>query len=676
MVDIEVVDTTILGTDLAGNTAAIETSGWDRLADVGDLPDSAVGRDGSGSGGAAVAGRVNTLSFPWVHTWVWKLEDGRRTFETKLTDDRIDRRLEPGTYRFTFDSEIQVRIEFDGRARITRQPDQTVTVSFPQPTLVRIAFRSFVDAPKHTVTVPRTATGVARALESFAVARHWNGPDLASPLERGHPPRIRFGDETDIPAAVRESIGETGIELRVPDRLDALIPLASLAFYLGATVTVTDEDGVALRAQSVDFERALSPFPGLQHEVAAMLERIVSLDNLLRFSTQDTDLAELDEFATLDLDVGHLYEADLDERLQAYLDPDLAYDRLETVLPQWHYTMYVEPTFDRVPSLPALANRLARIYLPSAVDEAGRVGPTPGNSAYGANGDSGPFTGWLAQGTPIGPFLSRPAAYENRTGYLNDQTPDRVALVATDDRWADAVEIAREAYRGRPAYPANVDVYEAATVAELRSVLEDGGIFVHYVGEVDGEAFVCTDGTLATEEMACAGRTVLLDAPNSLPAAAALVDRGSVTVLAQRGEDRLGAEVRRTVLKLLGDGMAVDHAVRFARRYLGTSDDLVTVGDGLSQVGNAPNVYALVYRLEALGDGTFSLSGDVQYPDVGAMWTPGFPGAKANIAGNSGDLVVDASDLRTLVSNESPAVIVYEGECYFTDDLEPFYPAA
>ncbi|MFC3959534.1 capsule biosynthesis GfcC family protein [Halovivax cerinus] len=667
MVDLDIVDTTIRATDAVGNVATVETNGWDRQADGDGLSEPV---------DLTVSGRVNGLSLPVVNAWVWTLRDGHKSFETQLSNDRTEIQLEAGLYHLIFETAIQILIEFDGTATLTRGADHSVDVSFPHPTAVTVGFRSYTDAPTHTVTIPRTATGVARALESFAVARRTTDPELASPLGRGHPPRIRFGDETDVPEAVRESIGQTGIELRVPDRLDALIPLASLAFYLGATVTVTDRDGATLRAPSVDLERELSPLPALQHEAADLLERIVFLDNLGRWATQDANLAELEAFETLGPDVTELQGMDMDERIAVYLDPDLAYDRLEPVLPPWHYTMYVEPTFDNVPSLPFFANRLARVYLSDAADGADRVGPTPGDPTAGADGYTRPFTGWLAPGSPAGPFLSRPAAYKNRFRYAKEQIPERVALVVTDDRRSDAAEAALEAYRHRPAYPTDVEFYEAATVAELRSVLEAGGEFVHYVGEVDGEAFVCTDGRLAIEETACAGRAVLLDAPTSLLAAAALVDQGAVAVVAQRGQERLEPETRRTLLELLGEGMAVDHVVQLARLYLGASDGLLTVGDGLCQVGNPSEMYVLVYRLTSLGDGNFLFSGDIQYPDFGVLWSPDFPESGANLVGNPGDQVIDASDLRTLVSAATPAVVVYEGECYFTDDLEPFYPAA
>ncbi|WP_247729993.1 hypothetical protein [Halovivax limisalsi] len=666
MVDIDVVDTAIRATDAAGNRATVDTSGWDRLDDAADLAEPVDTR---------VTGRANELSFPWVHTWVWTLDDGQRTFLTKLTDERTERQLDPGAYHVTFDDAIQVVIEFDGEATISRRADRTVTVSFPQPTVVTIGFRSLVDVPEHTVTVPRTPEGVGRALSSFAVARRVDGASLSSPIGRGHPPRIRFGDGTDIPEAVRSSMGETGVELRVPDRLDVMFPLASLAFYLGASVTVTDGDDAVLRVPSVGVDRRLGPTAQFQHEAAALLQRVVSLDTLVHLAAQQADLAELHAFETLDLDVEHLNDASLAERLGLYLDPDLAYDRLEPVLPPWHYTMYVDPSDEHVPSLSSLAHRLARIYLPSAVEGTGRVGPTPGG-VPDHDGDSGQFTGWLGPGEPTGPFLSRPAAYENRAAYVDDRSTGRVALVVTDDRRSAVVEAASEVYRDRAAYPTEVDVYERATVADLREAVETRREFVHYVGELDGSAFACADGTLSPAAVNWLGRTVLLDAPNSLPAAAALVDRGAVAAIALRGDDVLAPDARRLLLELLGGGMAVDHAVRFVRRYLGATDDLVAVGDGLCQVGHTTDLYVLAYRIDDRGDGTFSLAGDAHYPDAGLLWSPDFEGAQANLVGNPGDVVVDASDLRTLVADSSPAVIVYDGECYWTDDLEPFYPAA
>ncbi|MFC3959538.1 hypothetical protein [Halovivax cerinus] len=666
MVDIDVVDTAIRATDAAGNEATVDTSGWDRLDDESALSEPVDTR---------ISGRANELSFPWVHTWVWNLDDGRRTFCTKLTDERTERRLEPGAYQLTFDDAIQVVIEFDGDATIERRADRRATVSFPQPTVVTIGFRSLVDIPEHTVTVPRTPAGVGRALSSFAVARRDDGPGIASPIGRGHPPRIRFGAETEIPDAVRESMGETGVELWVPDRLDALVPLTSLAFYLGASVTVADRDDVALRIPSVDIDRRFRPAPALQHEAADVLRRVVSLDTLVRLAAQQANLAELEAFERLALDVDRLYESDLAERLETYLDPDLAYDRLEPALPPWHYTMYVEPTYEHVPPLSSFAHRLARVYLPSAADGIDSVGPIPGERPD-PDGGSGQFTGWLGQGEPSGPFLSRPAAYENRTAYVDERGSDRSVLVVADDRRSAVVETARDVYRDRSAYPAEVDVCENATVDDLRAAVEPRREFVHYVGELDGSAFVCADGTVSPTDSKWGGRAVLLDVPDSLSAATELVDRGAVAAVALRGDDELEADARRLLLELLGGGMAIDHAVRFVRRYLGATDELVVVGDGLCRVGHATDLYVLAYRLTARGDGTFSLAGDAQYPDAGVLWSPDFPEATATLVGNPGDVVVDASDLRTLVADSSPAVIVYDGECYWTDDLEPFYPAA
>lgn len=127
-----------------------------------------------------------------------------------------------------------VNIHIDGAVEFTTRPFGSLVMSFPHPTRVTFGFRTMVDYPSHELTIEPTVDGIATGISHLPVALKTTGADRVCRNYRGYPPRLTVGEETTVPKAVRESTPETGIELFVPESVDALFAGASLAYFVGA----------------------------------------------------------------------------------------------------------------------------------------------------------------------------------------------------------------------------------------------------------------------------------------------------------------------------------------------------------------------------------------------------------------------------------------------------------
>ncbi|MEF8842851.1 MAG: hypothetical protein V5A62_14705 [Haloarculaceae archaeon] len=439
------------------------------------------------------------------------------------------------------------------------------------------------------VRVPLSPDGVATAVTYAASACATTGPERSDPVNRDHPPLLRFGEER-VPAAIAERTPDTGIGLRVPADYGALYATAPLAYYLGATVTA-DEDATAARLTApTNVDHRLPADGGLARRAADLIRSVFYLDCLARGS--DGSGAPGDVGRKLDLEA--YAERPMAGRLATVLGGVL--DGLEGRLPDWQLSTYVEPDPYHARALPHLLDAMSLIYPPSAseLDGKGLLKHSLDDFFRGEvatadrlDPDLGPghAHAWLADGIPITASKTTVRAYENRLRHrsrASDADGLRIDVVINDREMRSEAAVA-DIYRRRAAdLPVEVAVHESLTRRELRDVFESSTDFVHYVGHCEVEGLRCPDGHLPTRTVDVGARTFFLNACGSYAEGLSLVENGAVAggVTLTRVLDEQAATVGTGFARLLVRGVGFERALSLARRQIMMGSDYAVVGDG------------------------------------------------------------------------------------------------
>lgn len=666
VIDVGVSGTTIRVVDLADNAVQVDTVGWDTPAPALDLSrvPQALQR--------TVSGRVTELDLPDVNVLVREIDDDGTIVplgDFRYGDDPMD--VPAGRHYCNVQSNPLVIVRFDRAARLDRRGDRRVRLSFDRPTPVTLGFRSYVNYPEHTVTVPPTAAGVATAVTHLSAALGGTGVPAESPGNRVHPPLIEFGDAVEIPEAVAGARHETGIELVVPDRIAPVLPAAPLAYYLGATLRTAERDRPVLRAPAVGVEHAFEPLPGFQDMAARLLRHTLYLDILVRTRFRDSRLAEWDDLDWLDLDVERLNAATSAERLRAYLD--LPADRVEAALPNWNLRYYVEPAIEHARLLPFALDDVAQVFLHDPDGEAGAPEPPrPGPAAAFT-----PQIGWLGADPPPQAFRARLPAYEHELEFTGRGVTNARVLAVDPDRSVDAeVTAGRFEAVGPAEFP--VELERAPDRAAVREAVSTPADFLHAVGDHAG-GLPTADGRIALEDLPdVAVRLAFLDGPDSTAVGEGLVERGSVAAVVRdpaRG-DGLSAAARRTFVELLAGGFPLNYARQLVERYAEGPSDLAVVGDGLARIGGSTSgMYGFLHEVEPDGEGSFAVTDFAFMEQAGFYWLPDVPEAPSSLMGRTSRSTTDAAGLGEMLSKTDDPLL-YEGRIRWPGPDDLFYPLA
>jgi hypothetical protein len=687
-------------TDAAKNTVVVGTEGWSPTPEGPSLTDalSVVGR-GTSTVEHTLSGTVETIRLPPVVVKAVPLADGG--IRQLLPSETTTLGAEP--YVLYADANVRLFVRFDGPATGRFADDEggsgRYVIEFPERTAVSIGFETLDDVVEDTVTVPETTEGVATALTVLSAANGTTSPDRTWPTTRDEPPRIEFGDRTEVPAAVVDDRPDTGIELVVPDDLRYLFTGSSLAHYLGAEVSVEPGTEPALRVG--DRVESLGEFPTYQRRTAETLARCFYLDCVARGAgPHGGRLTVADTFDELGLDADRLYEAPLAERVDTYLDVE--FQRVRDQFPDWHLSMYVDPTFDHVSTLSHLLQQLPHFFLPeshdltetewlelSSNDTFARDPPDrdPNPDALRrvtrevSNVDlvqpelgEGREHGWLADDVPIEVFKTFPEAYENRRKYLAREGSElTVAAVLNNANMRTEHDHAIEHYELR-ADELNIDITirENISVAELARTFESTHDLVHFIGHRESAGLECADGYLSTDSLAASNaRTFFLNACGSYPEGEALIRKGSIAggVTFESVLDSEAARVGTTFARLMVLGFSVKRGLDYARRQLLMPKDYAVVGDGTHVLAQSD---ALVPPMRWLfrDDDEFRILVDNYEPWAhgGYMQSGLTGGERRHLLGRERVYTVDWAGLREYLDT-AQAPIVYEEQLWWPDEL-------
>ncbi|WP_435154694.1 hypothetical protein [Haladaptatus sp. DFWS20] len=655
-----------------------------------------------------VAGYASKLRFPPSLITITDVGSGERHHHGSDTEVL---ELPEGEYLANVHGNIKTYFRFSGPATVQKTSDfDALIIAFDDKIPITLGFRSHHEIPVDTITVPPTTDGLATAISYASSSHKTTGPDRSFPTLRSHPPRFEVGEELDIPKEVRQNKKDVGIEIRVPDDFDTLFVTAPLAYYLQANVTVENRARPVLRAPGVNFTYTFSSLPQYQHEVADMLRRMFFLDCLVRNGGPHRwNLAEMPLLDEVDIDPKSTYEATPAEQLLAY---DLCeFERIDDEFPDWHLSMYVEPTLESVSTLPHLLSSLSLIYLPessnlnrnelldASLGDFYRNRPSESSNPQRAVASGGTYRairaegvnsverikptlhrgrvhGWLADGVPIDVFKAEASAYENRFKYFDrDSDEIEVALVLNDDEMGDEHADAANIYRDRAKdLPIEVTIHEHLTCDELTDVLETPCDYVHYIGHCEENGLRCTDGNLSVAAITKSEvQTFFLNACGSYYEGMELITKGSVAgaVTFNKVLNKQAAKVGVSFARLLINGFSIQHALQLARRRIMMNKDYAVVGDGTHQLAQCENRFPVVGRLSQSNGSKYLLEYNCEAVRMpGSCYLPYLKSDdKLYIPGNTTSYELSYD---TLVSFLQRAKIptIYEGELYWSDEIK------
>ncbi|MFB6093651.1 MAG: hypothetical protein ABEJ77_01750 [Halanaeroarchaeum sp.] len=564
-----------------------------------------------------------------------------------------------------------------------------VTLEFPEPTTVVVGARSYHERPSGTITVGDDPRDVMAAISAFSSSLKSTTPDVSFPTLRGHPPRVEVGEDLQIPAHLESP--DTGITVEVPPSRRMIYPVASLAFYLGASV----EPAETPRIRTSDgFVHPLDDAPWIEDAVADALRRMLLFDAVVRSAGlygQEVIERETVE-PLLDADLETLYGSPIRERVAAYLSVDA--DDLDAVGPRWVMTAYVPTTVTGATVLPHVVDELAIVRTPrgTRVDErtaCSTLGvPEERSRQYVLEGDAPRHLirptlvddsiepVWFADDVPLGATKGTREALEYA---LDRPTPTEeidVAVVTNDPSTDDRENGTDETYALSSEIEASVDRYVDATTGDLASILANGYDLFHFVGETDPDGLVGTDGTLSLEDLTGVDLgAFFLEADHSFEEALFLARNGALGGIGTIGTippaDR--GRIGRLVTGLLTKGFTLRGAIDVARRELDGGERYVVVGNGRIDVAQPESTTPMTLTIEAHSEGfdvTFENHPSGRF-GVGSSIYLDIPGVEMYLGPGTGARTVSLSDeeTRSLLSR-ADGLTRYDGDLYWdTHDL-------
>jgi hypothetical protein len=634
---------------------------------------------------SSVTGRTTRLELPPVVVHVVGPDEALEsvTFGTE--------HLEPGRYLLRLDGPVSTYLSFEGSATLSDPGTEDASLGFPSETEVTVRFGEGRRSPE-TVTVPKTPTGVARALSVTAAGHRTRTVVRSCPSMRDPPPAIEFGEAVSIPDAVAERVPETDVEFRLPADLRYLVPVASMVYYLGAKVTV--DRGVTPAMDLPHRTRHFQSHPEFATDVASLLRRTFLLDTLARAADGDGPaVAEAEYLAELGLEADSLASAGVATRVERYLDAP--FERVSDALPEWHLSMYIEPEYAHVPTLPHLLWNVPNILPPASeplekkerltrsLDDFYRSGTCSVAGVDPIKPLLGPGRthGWLADGVPIDVFKSLPSAHarssqrgglRTRGGTPEGDGPLSVVTVLNDIGMGRELAAAARIYEEHAHVPVEVTERRRLSREELAGVLQADHDLVHYIGHCDAAGLRCVDGNLSVDDLPEVNvDTFILNACGSYYEGMDLVRKGSVAgaVTFDKVLDSQAARVGTAFVRLLVHGFSIDRAMALARRRIIMGKDYAVVGDGTHTVTASESAVPLAARLTRAGE-SFSLTYEAASPRVAGGWydPPAGVDGPARLYGSEGDITLAREELVSVLA-DSDIPVVFDGDIHWSDEL-------
>ncbi|MGM0447123.1 MAG: hypothetical protein ACQERM_02575 [Methanobacteriota archaeon] len=476
--------------------------------------------------------------------------------------------LPPGSYciEITGVTKVFVRLE-DAQLSVSGiEGPNPVEIAPARRTTASLGARSLHTRPEATITVPDNPEALAEAvsvlgssIKEFSAERSW-------PTLRGYPPRIRRGESLDVPSPL--TVPDTGVEVVVRPTYADVYRLSTLAYYLGARMTIGEEP--AIRLDTGYTERLPADGRELEERVEELLRTWFFLDTLVR--TDGYTLSDREEYEQVGPQLPfyppNLSERSLSEQLMEYLEVDPG--KVAPYAPEWSTEAVLRPGPAGTELLPHLAHVLAPVRVRGSIAEVlsgAAVGLTTADrltnnhqlaSREGdsvPDPDSAPIPAWTA--------AALPAAHEHE---LRRNSPDpgeaNVTLLIGS---AERAQRLRDTLAS-PSLPAGVgslSVLEAPTAGAVKDALSDPTIDLLYCDIPFDEGTLAVDGDLVnpSHRVSTDGRSApavsVFEGSRRVAVAIDVVRRGGTGSAVIDG--RLPDDQTRTVVELLASvGLPLD----------------------------------------------------------------------------------------------------------------------
>ncbi|EFW92477.1 hypothetical protein ZOD2009_09218 [Haladaptatus paucihalophilus DX253] len=590
---------------------------------------------------SAVEVTTDSLMLPYVVITHVRSIDGAFLREA---EDFSYEQFPDGEYLVELNAPIRIYLRVSGEMTLASSAEH-MAFDFGTETRVRIGARSYHEQPEATVTTTTDPRDVMTAVSTFGSALKTLSCERSLPSLRGHPPRIELGDELHVPDEL--SPPETGVRIELPPELPMIYSASTLAYYLGATVVPGDEPRLVTdrgfvhpldhheRGYEGEIERVLAQ--------SLFFDCVTRTEGLYRIPLHERRVIE----PLLDLSFDELYELDLAEQLETYLD--IPFDVVREHVPTWLLSTTVTDDIANVRSIPYLVNNLSFISsprederhepapeIPDPIDsflrgggsrredrpaDPGRyVAPTSTNSLERA---------WLGEGMPIGANKLIERAFENRLERSSSTDGIDITVVCNEPEMSAEYDAGDALYGKRDELAFDIDVHRNLSVDELASVLATPTDFLHYIGHVEDGHFICRDGKLDVGSVdGVAVDTFLLNGCRSYEQGLELIDSGSIGGVVTYSEitNKSAIAVGRTIARLLNRGFSLRSALTIVRDQRMVGNQYIVVGDGSIEIAQSESGTPFVCHLDADGnDGRYELR-ILTYPTVesgmGALFTP------------------------------------------------------
>ncbi|WP_255198393.1 hypothetical protein [Halorarius litoreus] len=527
--------------------------------------------------------------------------------------------LPEADYVVEFDTSVKAYLRVTSPIRSTFENDQ-LTLTFAPSSTVTVGARSYLQCPAATVTTTDDLDDVRRAVETLSSALQTTSPERSYPTLRGHPPRIERGETLSIPDGVAPP--GTGITIDVRERLDDLIAVAPLAYYLGASIRFASQP--RLRTDDgLDAPLSTDPF---ETAVEDVLGHTFLLDCLCRtHGLYDVETEAYTALApTLSLDFERLYDATPAERLAAYLT--VSTDRTAPYVPRWPTIAYVEQTPAQVAQLPHLVNDLTLIRTTEPARYRGasarRVALSRFVTASSPRGASAVFDGqqsfvdvpetaarhqlWVGSGLPLNADHFQLAGHEHRLARQPDpDTTIHITVICNDPEMTAEAAAVRRQYRPRPDHPFEVTVHEQVDRDRFADLLAADIQFLHYIGHATEAGLECPDGDLDVGTVETVNTDAfLLNGCQSYEQGRRLVEQGAIggiVTVSDVGNDA-AIETGVLVARLLSGGFSLTDSLDIARRRTVVGGQYLAVGDNNVTIAVAPSAAPIVTHVESASE--------------------------------------------------------------------------
>ncbi|AZQ14193.1 hypothetical protein [Halorubrum sp. PV6] len=415
-----------------------------------------------------------------------------------------------GTYFLDLSGVMKVflRVAHTGFSATGLGDSETISLTFERPTTVTIGARSLHTSPEATITVSEDPAAIAEAVSVLGSSIKEFTPERSWPTLRGHPPRIRIGEELDIPSPLVAP--ETGVEVVVRPTYADVYRLSTLSFYLGARMVVGDEP--AIRFENGFVEPLPTDGVALEERAEELLRTWFFLDTLARTEGYfKSDRYEYEQVGSeLPFYPPNLADSSMSERLMEYLE--VTPETVAPYTPAWSTEAVVRPVPEAAELLPYFANALAPVRVRGTDD--------PAVDAPIALATS-PWAHWRDDETvsndvpspdetpvPAGTAVLTTDVYENQLTRINTAR-GKLRLVALAASEARATEL-RQAL-SEPEVPGGVGSWE---------VIEnpDGDTVARLFADPDVDILYCALPTEGADGVVTATGTVSIDKLDDAPA--------------------------------------------------------------------------------------------------------------------------------------------------------------